>query len=102
MIEDLDGHLRRIEELFIQNDKRYRSRLEVITKQNLNQVTLLEKKITELEQVIQVQKDQLNEKTIILYETNKELTKLQKKLISMDSKNNSNNKSAPIKQEHIQ
>jgi hypothetical protein len=85
-IDELDSHLRRIEELFVQSSKGYHSKMEILTKRSEDHKKLLEEKIEELEKVIQVQKEQLNEKTIALYETNKQLEKLQKKLKTFESR----------------
>ncbi|MFT9494596.1 MULTISPECIES: hypothetical protein [Bacillota] len=85
--DELDNHLRRIEEIFLQSSKGYHSKMEIMTKRYEDQKKLLEEKIEELEKVIQVQKEHLNEKIIALYEANKQLEKLQKKLKGSESKN---------------
>ncbi|MDX8367156.1 hypothetical protein [Cytobacillus sp. IB215665] len=78
--DDLDGHLRRIEELFKQSAISYHSRLDVMQKEHSDQVQHLRMKITELEGVVEVYKKQLTEKTIEIHELNKDREKLRKKI----------------------
>lgn len=75
---EIGGLLGRIEELFLQSSKSFQTQIGLFTKRTIEEQQLLQKKIEELENIIQVQKQQLSEKTIALYEASKQLEKYKK------------------------
>lgn len=85
-LEEVESLLRRIEELFIQGEKGYISKLGMQIKKQQEQNELHMKNEEEKNKVITLLKDQLNEKTIQLYEANKELKKSQTKLKALEEK----------------
>jgi hypothetical protein len=81
--ELLDGHLKRIEEIFIESAKGFRSQLDIINESHGAEIKLLQQKIAEDKKTIEVLKMQLNEKSIKVYEINKVVEKLEKKVTSL-------------------
>ncbi|MDD9309821.1 hypothetical protein PUS82_00550 [Cytobacillus firmus] len=77
---EVEGLLGRIEELFLQSSKSFQTQIGLFTKRTEEEKQLLQNKIEELENIIQVQKQQLSEKTIALYEAGKQLEKCQNRM----------------------
>lgn len=76
---EIQSLLERIEEVFLQSSKSMQLQIELMAKRHEDEKNLFQSKIIDLENVIEVQKQQLHEKTITIYETQKQLDKCQNK-----------------------